>query len=349
MDLLPLEEGRERQEILVIRDVQASSADTGTREHEAAQMALKALVQDRRSAATQRAYAGDLKDFFGWRQQEVCAASVCDLCALDAGRLTQTLLAYKAELVRRGLSEATCNRRLSAVRSLLRMARRLGAGNPDPAGLVASEKVKEYRDTRGVSTKDVARLLEAPDRTTLKGKRDYALLVLLWENTLRRAEVCGCDVAHFDAGAQRLSIKRLSIKGKGSGTQREPITLSARAVGAIVEYLQARCANDEDEAIPEPASPLFCSAAHYIKKESRLQPDGLHHLIAHYGKKVLGRPLRPHAMRHTSITALLDATRGDVRMAQRLSRHADLRTLQKYDDNREDLQGKATTLLSALV
>ena len=324
-------------EVEVLAGVQASSIEVITREQQAAQMALQALIQDRRSAATQRAYAGDLKDFFGWRGQEVCAASVCDLCSLDAGMLTQALLAYKAELVRRNLAEATCNRRLSAVRSLLRMARRLGAGNPDPAGLVVSEKVKEYRDTRGVSTLDVGKLLDTPDRATLKGKRDYALLVLLWENALRRAEVCGCDVTHFDANAQRLFIK-----GKGSGTQREPVTLSARAVAAIAEYLNAR-------SEPAPDAPLFCSAAHYIRKESRLQPDGLHHLMSHYGKKVLGRPLRPHAMRHTSITAVLDATKGDVRMAQRLSRHADLRTLQKYDDNREDLQGKATTLLSALV
>ena len=315
----------------------ACAVDIITPEQQAAQMALQTLTQDRRSLATQRAYTGDIKDFFGWRSQEVCAASVCELCSLDAGRLTQALLAYKTELVRRNLAEATCNRRLSAVRSLLRMARRLGAGNPDPAGLVASEKVKEYRDTRGVSTVDVARLLDAPDRATLKGKRDYALLVLLWENALRRAEVCGCDVTHFDASGQRLYIK-----GKGSGTQREPVTLSARAVAAVSAYLQAR-------SDPDPNAPLFCSAAHYLKEEKRLQPDGLHHLMSHYGKKVLGKPLRPHAMRHTSITAVLDATKGDVRMAQRLSRHADLRTLQKYDDNREDLQGKATTLLSALV
>lgn len=323
--------------IVVFPDVLAQDVAVVTPEQQAAQMALQALVQDRRSLATQRAYTSDLKDFFGWRGQEVCAASVCDLCFLDAGRLTQVLLAYKAELVRRSLAEATCNRRLSAVRSLLRIARRLGAGNPDPAGLIASEKVKEYRDTRGVSTSDVAKLLDAPDRKTLKGKRDYALLVLLWENALRRAEICGCDMAHFDAEGQRLYIK-----GKGSGTQREPVTLSTRAVAAVQAYLQAR-------STPTPEAPLFCSAAHYLKEEKRLQPDGLHHLMSHYGKKVLGKPLRPHAMRHTSITAVLDATKGDVRMAQRLSRHADLRTLQKYDDNREDLQGKATTLLSALV
>jgi len=45
---------------------------------------------------------------------------------------------------------------------------------------------------------------------------------------------------------------------------------------------------------------------------------------------------------------VLDATGGDVRRAQRLSRHADIRTLQRYDDNREDLQGEVSGLLSAI-
>jgi integrase/recombinase XerC len=68
-----------------------------------------------------------------------------------------------------------------------------------------------------------------------------------------------------------------------------------------------------------------------------------------YGQRVLGRDLHRHALQHMAITAVLDATGGDVRTAQRLSRHADLRMLQRYDDNREDLQERATLLLSRLL
>ena len=56
----------------------------------------------------------------------------------------------------------------------------------------------------------------------------------------------------------------------------------------------------------------------------------------------------PHRWRHTSITAYLLATGGDVRGAQKLSRHSKLETLMIYDDAREDLQGRATRLLSEL-
>jgi integrase/recombinase XerC len=67
-----------------------------------------------------------------------------------------------------------------------------------------------------------------------------------------------------------------------------------------------------------------------------------------YGKKVLGTALHPPALRHMAITAYLDMSDGDVRGAQRLSRHVNLLTLQVYDYNRSDLQGKATAMLSTL-
>ncbi len=49
---------------------------------------------------------------------------------------------------------------------------------------------------------------------------------------------------------------------------------------------------------------------------------------------MLGLRLTPHKLRHSAITAALDATGGDVRRVQRLSRHARLETVMVYDDNR---------------
>jgi len=47
--------------------------------------------------------------------------------------------------------------------------------------------------------------------------------------------------------------------------------------------------------------------------------------------------VRPHRLRHAAITEALDLTRADLRTVQRFSRHADIRTISKYDDNRTDL------------
>jgi integrase/recombinase XerC len=59
--------------------------------------------------------------------------------------------------------------------------------------------------------------------------------------------------------------------------------------------------------------------------------------------------LSPHGTRHSAITAFLDASGGDVRSAQSLSRHKDPRTLMIYDDNRQGLQGKASQALGDLL
>ena len=310
--------------------------------------ALRLLLSDNRSAQTKRAYAADLRDFFQGQGKEACPAAVEWLCGLPTGTLALELNEFKARMIARGLAESTINRRLAAVRGLLRMARRLGADVADPAGLVSSEKVNAYRDTRGPAVHDVIRLLAAPNRQTLAGMRDYALLVLLAENALRRAEVCACSVGDFDG-----SERRLRITGKGKGTQKEWITLSPVAIGAITAYLDTRAgsgnyltSNNDNVAKDRPL--LVGMSRRHKGAPVRLSPNGLYKILQGYGRRVLGRPLHPHGLRHAAITAALDATGGDLRTAQRLSRHADVRTLQRYDDNREDLQGRVTGLLSAM-
>lgn len=306
--------------------------------------ALRLLLADTRSADTRRAYEADLRDFFAFHTGEtVTPASLASFCALPSGPLALALNGYKGHLQGRGLAESTVNRRLSAVRSLLRMARRLGAMGADPAGLVTGEKTWSYRDTRGPALSEARRLLAAPDTSTLRGLRDRALLMLLCENALRRGEIHKCDVGDFQPAECRLLIL-----GKGRGSQKEPVTLSAVTVAAISVYLAARGKTNAGQ-YPAPPAPLFCNLARFSNGEERLTGRGLLHVVNEYGRRVLGKDLHPHALRHMAITACLDATGGDVRTAQRLSRHADVRTLQHYDDNREDLQGKATQLLSALL
>jgi integrase/recombinase XerC len=77
--------------------------------------------------------------------------------------------------------EATVNRRLAAVKSLVEMDRKLGACHYT-LGDIKGEKVTSYRDTTGVDRPTFERILQQCDRATLAGARDYALLRLLWGN-----------------------------------------------------------------------------------------------------------------------------------------------------------------------
>jgi integrase/recombinase XerC len=73
------------------------------------------------------------------------------------------------------------------------------------------------------------------DRSTLKGKRDYALLHLLWSNALRRNEIATLDIKYFDPDQ-----RTLAILGKGRGSQREIITLSNGTTDALISWLNVR-------------------------------------------------------------------------------------------------------------
>jgi integrase/recombinase XerC len=295
------------------------------------------MLSDTRSDETRRAYANDLRAFFGWQgYTDATPDALTAFVSLAQGDLAMTLTGYKVSMLDTGKSESTINRRLAAIRSLLRTARRFGAPCADPAGLVASEKVTAYRDTRGPALSEARRLLAAPNRSTLRGKRDYAIFCLFCENALRRGEVVKCNVSDFDAGENRLYIL-----GKGRGSQREPITISAVTVEAIGEYLAAKPGAAAD-------APLFANCDRAQQGDGRLTGRGLAKVIDTYGQKAIGKRLHPHALRHMAITAYLDAT-GDVRKAQKLSRHRDLRTLQIYDDARSDFQGEATGVLSDLL
>ena len=59
--------------------------------------------------------------------------------------------------------------------------------------------------------------------------------------------------------------------------------------------------------------------------------------------------MSPHRVRHSSITAALDATDGNVRKVQKLSRHKHITTLMLYDDNRLSVQKEISRLLSELL
>lgn len=70
------------------------------------------------------------------------------------------------------------------------------------------------------------------DRKTIAGKRDYALLMLLWGNTLRRNEISLLNINDFDPDA-----RTLQILGKGRGTQSEVVDLGDATVEVIAYWL----------------------------------------------------------------------------------------------------------------
>ena len=296
---------------------------------------IELLLRDKRSENTKRAYRRDLLDFFTTTTgQEPSGELVEKFLSLARTQAVAVVLQYKAGLIEKGLSESTINRRLSALRSLVNYSRKVGLCEWDLQD-VDGEKVKGYRDTSGPTTDQVINMLNIPDRTTEKGKRDYAILRLLWSNALRRGEIVSCNIKDFDPEAGTLAIL-----GKGRGTQKELISLKEKTVAALVEWVEVRQG--------EPGEPLFI-ALDNKNRGHRLTGTALYYITWTTAKAAgITKKVSPHRIRHSSITAALEATGGDVCRVQRLSRHAKVETLIIYNDRRKDDQGDVTDLLEAL-
>jgi integrase/recombinase XerC len=154
---------------------------------------------------------------------------------------------------------------------------------------------------------------------------------------LRRDELVKITIRDVD-----LESGRVAILGKGRGTQKEWMSISDRTKGAITEWMMA-------------SGDRSCSAALFIpldratkETDKALTGQAIYNLIKQIATQAGVKAISPHQIRHSSITAALDATDGNVRKVLKLSRHSKIETLMIYDDNRVNMQAQVTNLLSEL-
>ncbi len=300
---------------------------------------LEAIIQAffaRRSPRTREAYGRALQDLAGWMNEADGVRAILVLIGRGdehaQGEANLRVMEYMADLKGRGLSPASMNQRLAAVKSMVKLARQ--AGLVSWSLEVEGEKAQAYRDTRGPGVVAVDALLRRlAGMATRKAVRDFALLRLLFDLGLRRAELVSLDLDHLD-----LQGRRLSIQGKGR-SGREPLTLPEPTAAALSRWLELRGS--------EPG-PLFSSLDHAGKGSGRLTADGLYKLLKCYGR-ALGFDLRPHGIRHTAITRAGELTNGNLVAMASFSRHKKLDVLGKYLDNMKDLQGETAALLAGTI
>ncbi len=288
-----------------------------------------------RKQTTLMAYRADLDDFRQFVKAPSAEAAAELLIRLSHGDANAVVLAYRSHLVERTLQPATINRRLAAIRSLVKLARTLGVveWSLDIEGV----KSQAYRDTRGPGRDGVSKLMTmAAGRADAKGIRDSAIIRLLFDLGLRRGEVISLNVEHLD-----LKAGTISVLGKAR-TAREFLTLPEPTLAALHRWLDVRA-----------GLPRADQAALFINfdragKGTRLAGHSVARIVGALGEKV-GMKVHPHGLRHAAITEALDVTHGDVRSVQRFSRHKDIRTLTVYDDNRRDMGGEIAKLVAASV
>ncbi|WP_051978969.1 tyrosine-type recombinase/integrase [Edaphobacter aggregans] len=115
------------------------------------------------------------------------------------------------------LSPSTINVRLSAVRKLVGEARRAGMIDQEEAASLTDIPNLRQRGTRlgnWLTREQAKELLAVPDRSTLKGKRDYVILALLVGCALRRNELAELEVEIVQQREGRWVLADLEGKGR---------------------------------------------------------------------------------------------------------------------------------------
>jgi integrase/recombinase XerC len=229
------------------------------------------------SAHTQRVYAKAVADFFQRVYTEPASpATIAKFLILPQSEAIFQVLNYRRLLIEANLAPSTINVRLSALKSLVDYARRMGECDFNLAD-VRSIKSETYRDTTGIGVEEFKSAISLPDRTTAIGARDYAILRLLWDNALRRGEVCSLNVEDFIPSGQ------LKILGKGK-IQRKAIDLTEGATVAILSHTtgsgEMRGGFLRKRFLQDRKPPGRCAALYQSESESIRSSVGWKHYLS---------------------------------------------------------------------
>lgn len=179
-------------------------------------------------------------------------------------------------------------------------------------------KISE-RQVKFLSGEQVDRLLSAPSLSNITGKRDKAILEILFSTGLRVSEVVKLNKTELN-----LERREFGIVGKGGRAR--VVFLSARAADWIKGYLAAR---------KDHYTPLFIR--HHGKTDvsvedpkMRLTARSIQRLVKKYARKVkLPVDVTPHVLRHSFASDLLIAG-ADIRSVQDMLGHKNIATTQIY-------------------
>ena len=276
-------------------------------------------LEERRGASphTVRSYRSDLADFLEYLDA-VSADDAEPAAPPTANSVDIALLrSYLASLHERGLGRTTAARKLAALRSFYRYLGRIGAVERDPARAVRAPKTPR-RIPQRLELGEVEELLHAPDPATARGKRDLAILELLYGTGVRVSELVGLDLTDLQRNSRILRVL-------GKGGKERVVPFGEVAADALGDYLSAR---GELAAAGAASEAVFLNA-----RGGRLTDRSVRTIVRRYlgeaGIAHLAGKATPHTLRHAFATHLLD--RGaDLRAIQELLGHASLATTQKY-------------------
>jgi integrase/recombinase XerD len=226
----------------------------------------------------------------------------------------ETLLNYILSLRERDYKSSTLARKIAAIKSFFRFLKEEGK-SPDLTESLASPKVgKPLPQTLSLS--EVRRLLEQPAKklSTAEGKRDLAMLELLYASGMRVSEVVSLNM-------EDVNPREGTVKCLGKGGRERLIPIYPQAAKAVEEYLK--------EGRPQFVTRPQERALFINQRGERLTRQGLWHILKGYAKAAGLKKISPHTLRHSFATHLLRGG-ANLRLVQEMLGHRHISTTQVY-------------------
>jgi integrase/recombinase XerD len=297
---------------------------------------IEELVADRNlSPNTQKSYRDTIR---------LLCRFVAEHYSIDPTRTTVEQLdavvirAFLAHLENdRGNSIATRNQRLAALHSLFRFIGRLV---PDLIEHAAQIQAIPLRRTivptmAYLEKYEIDALLDVPDRRRAQGRRDYAIILILYNTGARTTEVAQLTVADLNLGLSP------SVRFYGKGRKIRMCPLWKHTTKILRSLLDQRIEGPSE-------SPVFLNV-----RGQPITRYGIHALVARTAVKAAmsvsslqDKPVSPHTIRHTTAVHLLRAG-VDINTIRAWLGHVSLETTNRYAE--VDLEMKAKALETCAV
>lgn len=268
---------------------------------------------------TRRAYQADINSFLS----TLGIHTEVQFLTVEPGHISKWIETLKAN----EQSPATIRRKTAAVSSMYHFFCQNNLLRINPAATVLRPKVESYEGkTPTLSDIQARQLLDAADTSTLKGKRDAAILSLLLYHGLRRDEVAklqGKHVTHSIRG-----VLHIVVQGKGGKIRYIPI--QAQTLRLIKKYTkEAGHAEDQNGALFRAIDPHTKLSARNTKG---LSTNAIYVIVTKYlGDMGLDKQgFGPHALRATAATNALE-NKTDMSRVQDWLGHAHISTTRMYD------------------
>ncbi len=269
------------------------------------------------SSHTLRNYSSDLEqflDFLAPADPKTGKRQTPEVSAIDH----LTIREWLASLHTAQKKKASIARKLAALRTFFQFLVREGVLELNPAKLVATPKL-EKKLPKHLSIEEAVRFIESPDPETDLGKRDRAMLELMYATGVRVAELTTLNLPDVD-------FRNQLVRVTGKRRKQRIVPFGDPAGEAIKNYLDVR----DKFLLNAPVSKRDEEALFLNYQGTRITTRSVGRMVEKYIRICAGmHNISPHALRHSFATHLLDSG-ADLRDIQELLGHARLSTTQVY-------------------